>query len=48
MIRQFENTADLANNEDFVDGIKNLEKENVITKYKVENTTILYRVNKKP
>ena len=38
----------LANHEDFVDGLKNLEKESVITKNKDENTTRLYRVNKKP
>ncbi len=38
----------LANHEDFIDGIKNLEKQKIIKKYKQINKTVLYKVSQKP
>ncbi len=32
----------------FIDGLKNLEKAGVITKYKQAGSTVLYKVNKNP
>lgn len=38
----------LANREDFIEGLTNLEKMGVITRYKYRDTTVLYKVNKNP
>ncbi len=38
----------LANRPDFIDGLKNIEKAGVVTKYKKIDSTILYKVNENP
>ncbi len=38
----------LTDRQPFINGLINLEKEGIVEKYKVEGTTILYKVRKKP
>lgn len=38
----------LANREEFIDGIHNLEKAAIITPYKQEGNTVLYKINQNP
>ncbi len=38
----------LTNRDEFISGLNNLEKQGVITKYREDNNTKLYKILKKP